>query len=120
MPWPCKIVTDYADAKIPGDMWPVLNEIDSHTDWYVLLPDGSYHNIHAKTNDGTGWDVSGEAPNFTVTPSINRHASYNHKGWHGYITNGILSDDYEGRTYDSIIPSVGNLAIEGGDVQWKD
>ncbi|MDB5056000.1 MAG: hypothetical protein JWM44_4050 [Bacilli bacterium] len=81
-------------------MWPEYNERENKTEWYVRLPDGDFHNFHAKTQDGTGWNVIGEAPNFTVTPSINRYASYNHKGWHGYITNGVLTDDCEGRVYD--------------------
>lgn len=95
MPWTCSIVSSMEEAKETGNMWL---EPDG---WYVRLPDGGVHNVHAKTGDGTGWQISGEAPNFTVTPSIRRYPNHEHKGWHGYITSGILSDDYDGRTYDA-------------------
>ena len=41
-----------------------------------------------------GWTVTGEAPNMTLSPSINMHGTY-----HGYLKDGVLSDDVEGRTY---------------------
>lgn len=43
---------------------------------------------------GGGWSVSGEAPLITVSPSINMQGIY-----HGYIQNGIITDDCEGRVY---------------------
>ena len=42
-----------------------------------------------------GWSVLGFLPNITVTPSINIVGSY-----HGYITNGVITDDCEGRKFD--------------------
>lgn len=105
MPWPCFIVAECSEAKEPGAIWPENNERDNRTDWHILLPGGGIHNIHVKFADGTGWQVTGEAPNFTVQPSINCYdskrddGSIRRKGWHGYLTDGILSDDYEGRTY---------------------
>jgi hypothetical protein len=41
---------------------------------------------------GDGWKVSGEMPNISLTPSINIVGSY-----HGFITNGVISDDLEAR-----------------------
>ena len=41
-----------------------------------------------------GWKVTGEVPNITVSPSINFIGRY-----HGWLQNGILSDDIEGRKY---------------------
>jgi hypothetical protein len=35
------------------------------------------------------WDVSGEAPNITVSPSIN---CVELGGWHGFIQNGAITD----------------------------
>lgn len=52
----------------------------------MCIADGKYYG---------GWIVSGVAPNITVTPSINAQGVY-----HGYLTNGVLSDDCEGRKYD--------------------
>lgn len=41
-----------------------------------------------------GWTVSGEPPFITMSPSINIVGSY-----HGFLQNGILSDDCEGRKF---------------------
>lgn len=42
-----------------------------------------------------GWTVSGDLPNISVSPSINIVGSY-----HGFITNGVITDDCEGRKFD--------------------
>jgi len=44
-----------------------------------------------------GWTVTGEAPNITVQPSINIGGAY-----HGWLQNGVISDDCEGRKYDEV------------------
>ena len=41
-----------------------------------------------------GWCVSGQAPLITVNPSINIHGAY-----HGFLQNGVISDDCEGRSF---------------------
>lgn len=48
-----------------------------------------------------GWDITivgdlvpGETPDITLHPSVNCEGS-----WHGYIRNGEITDDCEGRTY---------------------
>lgn len=41
-----------------------------------------------------GWSVTGDAPNITMYPSINLSGIY-----HGFLQNGVLSDDCEGRKY---------------------
>ncbi|MDE2467968.1 MAG: hypothetical protein KGL35_04315 [Bradyrhizobium sp.] len=41
-----------------------------------------------------GWEVTGEAPLITVSPSINIVGFY-----HGWLRNGIISDDCEGRKF---------------------
>ena len=40
------------------------------------------------------WTRTGEAPNVTVTPSINNVGRY-----HGWLTNGVLTDNCEGRKF---------------------
>jgi hypothetical protein len=64
----------------------------------VMLPGRTLFCIDSKTwKDSvytSGWEVTGEAPNMSVKPSINAHGVY-----HGYLTNGVLSDDVEGRIY---------------------
>ena len=41
-----------------------------------------------------GWVVTGEPENITVSPSINLVGIY-----HGWLQNGVLSEDCEGRVY---------------------
>lgn len=41
-----------------------------------------------------GWSVTGDAPRITVSPSINLVGSY-----HGWIADGCISDDCEGRRF---------------------
>lgn len=68
----------------------------------VVLPGGDEWCIDqmARANGecyGDGWDVTGtiEGGNLTVSPSINMPPTY-----HGWIQNGFVSDDCEGRQYD--------------------
>lgn len=63
------------------------------TFWPFLI-DGKCHSTERGYYGG--WTVTGEPTNLTVHPSINIGGSY-----HGYITNGVLTDDCEGRTYSS-------------------
>ncbi len=65
----------------------------------VLLPgrhtfcvDGLAYNQNGYHGDG--WDVTGDPPMITVTPSINLVGLY-----HGWITSGAITDDCEGRTF---------------------
>lgn len=100
MPWTCRIVEQLQFEGLPGDMSQTENG-----DWFVRLPNGGVVNINAKFPDGSSWSVTGEAPNFTVSPSINCYESRGkdgvlyRQGWHGWLQNGVLSDDCEGRTY---------------------
>jgi hypothetical protein len=75
-------------------------------DWYgkrlplfVMTPAGPWC-IDAVSTDGHGnnndhgWTITGEAPNVTASPSINFQG-----GYHGWLQNGVLSDDVEGRRF---------------------
>jgi hypothetical protein len=98
MTWLCSIVQSHRDAKQPGHIWQAQN---GH--WLVLLPNGGVHDINGISEQGSPWLVIGQAPNLTVSPSIDYKIKGtdkpNIKGWHGYIQNGVISDDCEGRTY---------------------
>lgn len=100
MPWSCQIVEGLKFEATPGDMWRADNG-----DWLVCLPNGGTVNITAKFPDGSSWTVTGEAPNFTVSPSIRCFEIVHadgvmwRQGWHGWLQDGVLSDDCEGRTY---------------------
>ncbi len=107
MPWPLKL-REIPDNKWPhkeqvGDVFKQVHELmngEKETHWYVVLPNGALFDIYGKMSDGSpGWTITGEFPNITAHPSINSHAHSSVQGWHGYITNGVMSDDLEGRTY---------------------
>lgn len=49
--------------------------------------------VDQKSNNGDGWQVTGEPPNCTASPSIGMPA------YHGWLRNGVLTDDVEGRAY---------------------
>jgi antirestriction protein len=125
VPIPCRMV-DRNAAKKPGDMFyaPWLmdgEDADYYLEQYlsleykrdhlgkrppimVVLPTGTDFCVDcaycgSNTQDGHGWTVIGEAPNITVSPSINHWAGHD-KGWHGYLRDGELTDDLEGRKYD--------------------
>jgi hypothetical protein len=120
MSWPCRLVNgpteDGPNEKMqPGDMWFTPQMVEKgfrdgyvlsdeyKRDWqdkrspiWVVLPSGDWFCVDSRAScgDGSGWAVTGEAPNITVSPSINLIGIY-----HGFLQNGVLSDDCEGRTY---------------------
>ncbi len=120
----CKFITteelknlSHKDLK-PGDMWYLEHLVkDGYTidfsdpqsylaenygrDWYrkrppicVRLPDGKDWVVDSRSTGGGGWVITGEVPNITASPSILTET------YHGFLHNGVLSNDLEGRTYD--------------------
>lgn len=90
----------------PGIMWhaPWRGRIGRGGDGLALmvrLPDGNDWHIDGPESGEsmtipllrTGWVRRGKPPLITVTPSIHT------PGYHGTLTDGVLSDDSEGRTY---------------------
>ena len=102
----------------PGDMWFVPAMLDpAHNGFYlkhilsneyqrdwlgkrapliIVLPNGDWFNPDSRYSDrgGPGWTVIGKPPCITVSPSINCVGR-----WHGWLQNGVLSDDVEGRKF---------------------
>jgi hypothetical protein len=84
----------------PGAMWWDDGEL------FVKLPSGSEWNIdrgriinarraaQGKQDRLPEWSRTGDAPCITATPSINHVGQY-----HGWLRNGVLTDDCEGRTF---------------------
>ncbi len=70
------------------DWWgkrpPINLRLPDNSDWCPDAP---------ATNNPNGWTVTGEVPNITVRASILTDR------YHGWITNGEISDDTDGRTY---------------------
>jgi hypothetical protein len=123
MPWKCKLIDkeqDRASGTQPkvGDMWfsPQMVE-GEHSQYYldhilsdeykrdwlgkraplwVVFPSGTWMCVDQQYSgsSGAGWTVTGEAPDITVSPSINMVGVY-----HGFIQNGVITDDVEGRTF---------------------
>lgn len=126
MPWKCRLVTEDELKTTPqsqrvGLMWyaPKMVEIDPddpHSTFFldhvlspeykrdhlgkrppvfVVLPSGDWFCPDQKVSRGDhGWTVTGEPPTITVAPSINDVGRY-----HGWLRDGELSDDVEGRLY---------------------
>jgi hypothetical protein len=59
----------------------------------VMLPDWSLWCIDQKSSNGEGWTVVGNAPQVTASPSILVPR------YHGFLQNGVLTPDLDGRTY---------------------
>jgi hypothetical protein len=64
--------------------------------WAVVLPPGGQDDfwlIDSEASSGGFWTRTGEAPNLTVSPSIKTH------NYHGFLQNGVLTDDVEGKVF---------------------
>lgn len=114
MSWPCRLI-DAPMGREVGDMWFAPQMVETgfwhgyalsdeyKRDWagkrppiWVVLPSKTWFCVDSRTTDdgGGGWTVTGDAPNITVSPSINAVGIY-----HGFLVSGVLSDDCEGRTF---------------------
>jgi hypothetical protein len=117
MPWRCIMYRSWQAAKkkhgfVPvGAMWPMKGaQLKELKDWlspqyfsdhaatrkplFVKLPEGSEFCVDSRSSNGEGWIVSGAPPKVTVSPSIHIVGRY-----HGYIRDGVITDDVEGRTF---------------------
>ena len=64
--------------------------------WVLVLPPGGHNtwDIYGPaSNSKTGWTITGTAPKLTASPSILVPR------YHGWLRDGVLTDDCEGRTY---------------------
>lgn len=116
MSWPIKLHAERPEHPEVGDMFPapwLLDEARRHRlsppyiaermahrpPLVVRLPgpvdfcidEREWSNGNAC---GTGWTVTGEMTALTLSPSINITGIY-----HGYIQNGFITPDCEGRTF---------------------
>lgn len=80
----------------PGAMWrwPDLDR-DGRDAWVIVLPNHAGIWWTTYYADGTDpprmWDVTGEPPNITVSPSINAGDGPGDGKWHGHIVNGVMT-----------------------------
>ena len=114
MPWKCRLIEkeEIPNAKL-GDMWyaPWLKGLKSpeyesmHRDkrppLVVMVPPNVPFVVDNKADNmnGHGWTVTGEAPNITVHPSIGIRNKGGGWKYHGWLKDGVLSDDIDGKTY---------------------
>lgn len=70
--------------------------------WALMLPGGIEWLIYSYSSDKPPrkWDVQGELPNITVSPSINQTGVY-----HGHVKNGVVTPDCEGRSFQKHPPT---------------
>jgi hypothetical protein len=61
----------------------------------VVLPGRMIWRMGEEGTNGHLWTLSGDIPNVTASPSINFVGTY-----HGWVQNGVVSDDCEGRKFD--------------------
>lgn len=61
----------------------------------VVCPDGRDWIVDAKSSNGTGWVVQGEAPKLVVSPSIWTSMSMGPESYHGFLgTNGAPAGQF--------------------------
>lgn len=97
--WFAHYLTQDADHR---SLWDGIKSDEFTRDWEgkrppicIALPGFKGSTVVWIPDQKPGWTVTGEAPNLTVTPSINVEGVY-----HGFIQNGMITDDLEGRKYD--------------------
>ncbi len=74
----------------PGDMWrdPVWDTPEREC-WAIVLPNGTvFRTTETAGGSGQMWDVTGEPPDVTISPSIDDRDPQH--PWHGFIRNGVL------------------------------
>jgi len=95
-----------AEAE-PGMLWDAPWFLGFNPPWagpdgrslVMRLPGQGEWTIDGPATNGPGWERTGVPPKITARPSILSHGSGGVKGYHGWLTDGVLSDDLEGRTY---------------------
>lgn len=117
MPWTCRLLSweEWFAPSVPRRVGDMVLAPESETqylrlsqeyrrDWlgkrppilvvlpglFAFSPDEAY----TDSPEGRGWTVTGEAPNITVSPSINCVGLY-----HGWLRNGEISEDVERRRF---------------------
>ena len=92
------------DRGLPiGAMWeaswldhPNWNGPDGKA-WCIRFPGGQDWIVYGPSSDGKKWTVSGDPPILTASPSIGIPGTY-----HGFLKNGVISEDVDGRKFEGI------------------
>jgi hypothetical protein len=86
---------DYFIAHLASDEYK-RDWADKRPPICICLPQNAWWVIDQKASNGgaSGWTIAGEAPSLTASPSINVEGIY-----HGWLRDGVLTDDVEGRRF---------------------
>jgi hypothetical protein len=57
----------------------------------LQLPDGRPWHVDGPSTNGHGWTRTGDAPRITARPSILTHGTPERPGYHGWLTDGVLT-----------------------------
>jgi len=120
MPWKITLHAERPQNRKAGDMWPgthILKHLDVFGDklsprylampeprrlpYVVCLPGGvdfcvDFRAWRDGVSYGDGWTLTGPLERLTLSPSVNIGGAY-----HGWIRDGVISDDVEGRRFDA-------------------
>lgn len=115
MPWPTRYHPTEPETLQVGDVYPFpvdsahcsrqyLERNSGRPPLIVVLPCGTRFLVDRALRDGDGWDVSGPPERLTVSPSISVLTRSDaqrpdERGWHGYLRDGVLTDDVDGRRF---------------------
>ena len=108
MSWKCKLMPVPMDQNVEAGT--IVYNPDYGLDpnksdvWWIVLPNGKMFHPDKR------WTVTGILPEITLHPSIMSYACRNPetgkpvagrcgKDYHGWLQNGVLSDDISGITY---------------------
>lgn len=69
-----------------GTRLPLVIKLPGRDDWCI--------DFKPANEGGNGWHVTGEPPEISCSPSIMT------REYHGWVQNGYLTDDTDGRRYD--------------------
>lgn len=122
MAWTCKLYQSWEDVEAEYGRGPIPVGTMWYSPWYlehpnylsrpymerwagkrpplfVHLPGGVDFCVDSRPTrggrlDDGGWEVTGEAPHITVSPSISILGVY-----HGFIREGVVTDDVDGRVF---------------------
>ena len=76
-------------------MWPLAIRLPPGRTWDTWHADGP-------SRDGTGWPRHGTIDKLTCRPSIACNREGKNTGYHGYVTDGIISECHDGNTYPGL------------------
>lgn len=101
-----RISLDYQDDgdAMYEDIWsdllsPEFRQSGRRYVWQIAMPTGAHWSPDFRaSNENSGWMVTGaeSAETLTARPSIDINSGLRYHGW---LTNGVLTDDCEGRTF---------------------